>query len=136
MELTFLHIADYANITADQKLNVMGIFSNISAPKFPVVHPEMYVVTQLTARASEFGRNFTWAIKLLNEDASQEIISFENSATVPPNDKGLPVNMNIILRLVNTVFPDPGTYEFSVLVDGDAKDSLPVEVIQVEQSPS
>jgi hypothetical protein len=136
MELTFLHIADYASLTADQKLNVMGIFRNISAPRFPVVHPEMYVVAQLSARSSEFGRNFTWTIKLLNEDASQEIISFENSASVPSNDRGLPTNMNIILRLVNTVFPGPGTYEFSVLVDGDTKGSLPVEVIQVEQSPS
>jgi len=51
MELTFLQIADYANITADQKLNVMGIFA-ISVPRsFLLFTLKMSVVTQLKARA-------------------------------------------------------------------------------------
>jgi len=49
MDLTYLLAADYANITRDGKLNVMGIFSIINAPGFPAVHPQMYLVAQLTA---------------------------------------------------------------------------------------
>jgi hypothetical protein len=131
MELTFLHVAEYANSTEDKKLNVMGIFNNINATNFPAAHPEMYLVAQLSARASEYGRKFKLGIKLLNEDASKVIIDFQGDAEVPTGRNGLPVNMNIMLRLVNTVFPEPGTYGFSVLVDGDEKGTLPIEVIQL-----
>ncbi len=133
MELTFLHLAEYANTTEDRKLNVMGIFSNINAQNFPATHPQMYLIAQLTAKASEYGRNFKLTVKLLDEDATNEVISFSAPATVPTTNNGLPVSMNFTLRLVNTVFPKPGTYEFSVLVNDDEKGTLPLEVIQLSQ---
>lgn len=130
MEITFLQVADYANTTADQKLNVMGIFSNISALTFPIVHPEMYLVAQLNARAPEYGRKFKFGVKLINEDGA-EILNFSGDAAVPVGDRGLPVHMNLTFRLVNTQFPAAGTYEFSLLIDGDVKGALPVELLQV-----
>ncbi|SRR5258708_7517038 len=133
MELSFLHVADYANVTGDQKLNVMGIFGNITASGFPTVHPEMYLVAQLSASAAEYGRQFKLSIKLLDEDASKELISFAQDISVPVGQGGLPVQMNVNLRLVNTLFPSPGTYEFVVLVDGDDKGSRRLEVIQSPQ---
>ncbi len=133
MELTFLHVAEYANTTVDQKLNVMGIFNNISAPSFPAVHPEMYLIAQLTARAPEYGRNFRLDAKMLDEDATQEIINFTANMNVPEGKKGLPVYLNLTLRFLNTVFPAPGTYEFSILVDGDVKGTLSIDLIQAEQ---
>ncbi len=133
MELTFLQVAEYANSTEDHKLNVMGIFSNISALRFPAVHPEMYLVAQLTARAPEYGRQFKLGIKLLNEDASQELIAFSVDSTVPASGKGLPVTLNFNFRLLNTKFDTPGTYEFSILIDDDLKGTLPIEVIQVDE---
>jgi hypothetical protein len=136
MELTFLHVADYINYTADNKLNVMGIFSNITTSTFPAVHPEMYLVTQLVAKASEYGRQFKLEIKLLNEDASQVVAGFSVDPTVPAGGKGLPVTMNFGLKLVNTKFDAPGTYQFSVLVDGDEKGTLAIDVLQDPGSQS
>jgi hypothetical protein len=133
MEITFLHVAEYANTTVDQKLNVMGIFNNISAPSFPAMHPEMYLVAQLTARAPEYGRQFRLDAKLLDEDATQELINFTTTMVVPEGKKGLPVYLNLTLRFLNTVFPTPGTYEFSILVDGDVKGTHPIDLILVEQ---
>jgi hypothetical protein len=133
MEVTFLQVAEYANFTEDHKLNVVGIFNNISALKFPAVHPEMHLVAQMTAQAPEYGRRFKLGIKLLNEDASQEIICFSADSTVPAGGKGLPVNMNFNFRLVNTKFDTPGTYEFSLLIDDDLKGTLPIEVIQLAE---
>ncbi|HLY28662.1 MAG TPA: hypothetical protein VKQ72_20120 [Aggregatilineales bacterium] len=132
MELAFLHIADYANLTKDDKLNIMGIFSVINALNFPTQHPEMHVVAQLAADPGEYSRQFQVTIKLLNEDASQELVNFNAPATVP-NGRGLRVTMNFTLRLVNIVFPTPGTYEFVVLVDGDQKGSASLYVNQVQQ---
>jgi hypothetical protein len=130
MELAFLLIADYANTTGDGKLNVMGIFQNIFAAQFPMTHPEMYVVAQFSAGPAEYGRRRRLEIKLLDEDAAQEIVSFSTDVEVPRGTGGQRVNMPVVLRLVNTVFPKPGTYEFSVVLDEDLKGSL---AIQVEQ---
>jgi hypothetical protein len=130
MELAFLLVADYANTTGDGKLNVMGIFQNIFAVQFPVAHPEMYVIAQFTAGPAEYGKRRKLEIKLLDEDAAQEIVSFSTDVDVPRGTGGLRVNVPVILRLVNTVFPKPGTYEFSVLLDDDLKGSLAVQVDQ------
>ena len=133
MDLTFLHLADYANVTVDQKLNVMGIFSNITTNSLPTVHPEMHVVAQLSANASEYGRQFRLSVKLLDEDATKEIVSFDDTVIVPTGERGLPARMNFNLRLVNVQFDTAGTYEVVVLVDGDQKGSVPLEVIQTAQ---
>ena len=132
MELVFLHIADYANLTKDDKLNIMGIFSAINAVTFPASHPEMHVVAQLAADPAEYGRQFQVTIKLLDEDASQELVNFTAPASVP-HGRGTRVTMNFTLRLVNIVFPAPGTYEFVVLVDGDQKGSASLYVNEVQQ---
>jgi hypothetical protein len=135
MELTFLHVADYANVTVDQKLNVMGIFGSITANSLPTVHPEMHIVAQLSANASEYGRHFKLSIKLLDEDASRELVSFNDEVTVPSGERGLPARMNFNLRLVNVQFESAGTYEVVVLVDGDQKGSVPLEIIHTSHQP-
>ena len=133
MELQILLIADYANTTGDGKLNVMGIFQNIFAASFPVAHPEMYLIAQFTAGPAEHGRKRKIEIALLDEDAAEELVSFSADLEIPQGAGGQRVNVPFLLRLVNTHFPRPGTYEFTVLVDNDEKGSLP---IQVEQLPT
>jgi hypothetical protein len=133
MKLPVLLVADYANTTSDGKLNVMGIFQNISAVSFPTMHPEMYVIAQFAAGPAEYGRKFNIEIKLLNEDGA-EVVSFSTEAQVPHGVPGQVINMPILLRLVNTAFQEPGTYQFSVLVDGDEKDSLSIQVNQLPAS--
>jgi hypothetical protein len=130
MELAFLLVADYANTTGDGKLNVMGIFQSIFAAQFPVAHPEMYFIAQFTAGPAEYGRRRKLEIKLLDEDAAQEIVSFSTEVEIPRGAGGQRVNIPAVLRLVNTVFPKPGTYEFSVVLDEDLKGSLAIQVDQ------
>ena len=137
MDLSFLHIADYANITQDQKLNVMGIFSNIAAFTFPATHPEMCVVVQFVAESPEYRRKFKLEVKLVSEDGD-DLVSLAGESQMPEGQNGMPVSMNLIFRLVNTTFPKAGSYGLYVLVDNDIKGSVPVELIQVQppQPPS
>jgi len=37
-------LADYANVTADRKLNVMGVFNVINASRVPAIHRQMQLV--------------------------------------------------------------------------------------------
>ena len=133
MDLSYLLVADYANITQDGKLNVMGIFTNISAQNFPAVHPEMYLVAQLTASSFEYGRDCEIIVKLIDEDASEELANFKQSVKVPTGERGQKVPLNLILKLVHIQFPRPGTYEFGILVDNDHKGHLAIDAIQLPQ---
>ena len=47
-------LADYANVTSDGKLNILGIFDRMNVLNLPAVHPQMNLVLRLEAhRAAE-----------------------------------------------------------------------------------
>ena len=48
--------ADYANLTGDGKLNIMGIFSTIFATQFPARHPSMHIIAKLIGGLGEEGQ--------------------------------------------------------------------------------
>jgi hypothetical protein len=129
MDLSFMLVADYASSSSDGKLYIMGVFSRIAAPQFPVAHAEMYVVVQLRASRHEINRRFTLDLKLLDEDATQ-VISLSLASQVPPGERGQAVTLNHIIRLNHIVFPRPGDYEFSVLVDNDVKGITSLQLAQ------
>ncbi len=131
MELTLLLVADYASATMDGKLYMMGVFNRIHAVSFPATHPDMYLVVQLSASPFEYGRNFKLDIKLVDDDM-QPVIALTTDAIVPHSESGDSVTLNHILKLVNVVFPKPGTYEFAIQIDQDLKGTpLRLELIQI-----
>ena len=136
MDVSILLVADYANVTQDGKLNIMGIFHNINALSFPATHPEMYLITQLKAGPAEYEREFTLEIKLIDDDASHILLQQSFSLVVPQGRAGQTIYMNHLLRMINVQFPKPGAYEFSALVDRDVKGTLPIEVHQLSLSDS
>lgn len=131
MDVSILLVADYANVTQDGKLNIMGIFHNISALNFPAAHPEMHLITQLKAGPQQYERSFTLEIKLRKEDAQEALLNQSFELVVPRGTAWQDVYMNHLLRMVNVQFPEPGAYEFVVLVDGQLERSLPIEVRRI-----
>lgn len=129
MDLTVLLLADYANVAERGKLNVMGIFGTLYSKKFPARHPEMHLITKLSARPAEYDTTHKLTIKLLNEDATQVIVNWSRDLQVP-HGTGENVEINQILRLTDLVFPGPGRYQFSVMVDNDEKGVLSLLVMQ------
>jgi len=130
VELLHLLVADYANLTGDGKLNVMGIFNIINAPSFPAKHSEMYLISKLYASPAEYGQTRKLTIKLLNEDGTQEVVNFSHDFVVPTGSGGKRVETNHIVRLTDIIFPNAGSYQFSVLVDNDLKGTMAVELVK------
>lgn len=131
MEVSLLRVADYALVSNDGKLSVIGLFDNINAHAFPVVHPSMTLVVEFRARSSEFNREFPVEIQLVDEDG-QTVFGANINLNVsgPP---GLPVvNVPQIFNLQMAKFDRPGVYEFSVFVNNDLKASYPFTVIQLQ----
>lgn len=131
MNATLLLLADYANTTADNKLNVMGIFTQINAVKYPTVHPQMYLVAQLSASPAEYGRKFKLGVKLLDADATKEIVTIGAQGEVPTLENGQPAVLNYVISLVNLIFEKPGNYQVSLLVDNDEKAIYSLDAILI-----
>jgi len=131
MRQLLLLAADYANITGDGKLNVMGIFNDINAFSFPARHPSMHLVAKLGAELGEYGQTRDFTVKLLDEDGNQ-IMDISGQLEIPKGEKGRKPEVNVILGLKDVVFPKPGTYQFVILVDKDHKGELTLYVNKLD----
>jgi len=133
MKVLLLQAADYANITRDGKLNIMGIFSEINAPNFPARHPSMHLVAKLGAELGEYGQTRMLLILLKDSDGN-DIMSLSAPIEIPKGEGGRKPEVNAILELKDIVFPKPGPYQFIVLVDKDFKGDLTIYANQIAPS--
>ena len=127
MKILLLQAADYANVTRDGKLNIMGIFSEINAPNFPARHPSMHLVIKIGAELGEFNQTRMLVVNLQDADGN-ETMNLSGPIAIPQIEGGRIPEINAILELKDIVFPKPGPYRFIVLVDKDYKDDLTIYV--------
>lgn len=128
--LLFL-VADYANITGEGKLNVMGIFNSISSFNFPARHSSLYLIAKLSPEMSEYGQKRTFTILLMDADANH-IVEVVGEFDVPKGQDGKKPEVNIMFELKDVVFAKPGRYVFVLLIDKDQKDEITLHVNQIE----
>jgi len=128
--LLFL-VADYANVTGDGKLNVMGIFQVINAYNFPARHSSMHLVAKLAPELSEYGQKRTFTVILMDADGNH-VLQISGEFDVPRGEGGKKPEVNIILDLKDVILPKPGRYQFVLLIDKDQKDELTLYVNQLE----
>jgi hypothetical protein len=114
MQVKLALLADYANVTAEGKLNILGIFDRINVPELPIVHPQMHLILRLEAHSAERNRAHNVEIRLHDPDG-QTI--FE-----------VTVSTNQILTLNNLQLTKTGGYNFVVLVNNDLKSEVLLEV--------
>ena len=126
MEVRIAVLADYASMSQGNKLNILGIFSNINTENVPAVHSNMKLITSFEFESTEAGtKNFT--IELVNEDG-REIFSLNGQLHFEGNPDGHSTVVNQILDLNNVIFPEFGDYEFTVSFDGETASRIPVSV--------
>jgi hypothetical protein len=131
MRLELFLAADYANITGDGKLNVMGIFREINAFNFPARHSSMHLVIKMVPELGEYGVSRDLFVKLLDPDGN-ELAGLSGRFDVPKGSRGITPEVNVILELKDIIFPQPGPYQFVVLVEKDHKGVLPILVNKIE----
>ncbi len=127
-------LADFASLAVGDKLNILGIFSNIMARGEPVVHAQMHLVIQFEFDWSEAGKKEA-RIMLVDADG-KELLSTGGEIVVPRARHGESSTVNQILTLNNVTFPRFGRYEFRVLINGRLEATIPVTIQRVqEQEP-
>ncbi len=134
MEVIHLMLADSANISREGKLNVLGIFNTIRANQFPAMHPQMYVVVELLASPSEYDTERELTVKILDSDAQNKVVDWHRTINVSRPPQGGDASIKQILELRGIVFPKPDTYQVSLLVDNDEKETIKLFLREVDKN--
>lgn len=130
MRLTLAAVADYASISIEQKLSVMGVFDTLWGQAFPLAHPQMFLVLRVQFSYEDSGKDRKLKVRLENADGKR-LFQGEMGGPVPAIPPGERPNANLVMQVVNTVFQSPGTYTFVVEDGGEELQRIPLKVAQL-----
>lgn len=126
MNVKLAILADYANVSTEGKLNILGIFERINVTSLPALHPQMHLVLRLEAHPTE--RNRVHAMQIRLQDPDGETVFELNGEVVPRGPADQPTLNNQILSLTNLALQKIGDYNFVIFVDNDLKAETPLSV--------
>ena len=134
MQVKLVVLADYANITAEGKLNILGIFDRIQVATLPAVHPFMQFILRLEAHPAERDRKHKLEIRLHDPDG-QTVFDIGGELVSQGGRPGEPIATNQIIGINNLQLTKSGGYTFVVFLDNDLKAEMPLMVEQAAQPP-
>lgn len=130
MRVTLAVLADYANVTREGKLNILGIFDAIHSRSFPMIHNQMQLIMRFEADISEKGRQKQIEVRLIDEDGNQ-LMMLNGQLKIGEVKAGELFHTNQILTLQNVKFEKPGNYRFDIFVDNHHEREIPLKVVQI-----
>lgn len=107
MEVALIALADSANVSAEGKLNLFGVFDTIRASNFPVLHSSMVVAVRLRMESEDQLKTHKVKISMIDED-SREIFTVTAQVKVSKIRPGQFIHANQIIQLHNTPFEKAG----------------------------
>lgn len=115
-KLNFLHICDYASAGDNGKLNVLGIFENIFSNEESMIHPQLFIVSNVSTSQSG---NFKEIIKIVREKDGFEIVKpIEFNISTPSTiDKSKETKIGFIGQFNGVKFEELGSYLVQVFID-------------------
>jgi len=128
MKLVNMLLADYANVTSDNKLNVMGVFTTIHAASYPARHPTLFLVIQLLPELGELDQDKELRIRLVDSD-DQGSLSLSVPVRIVKNEVGDRPGTNALIRLDDIVFPSADSYRFVAEMDGEPIGEAPLTTL-------
>ncbi len=139
MEVVFAHLADYASVSKEGKLSVMGIFENINVPEFPYTHAQMFLAFRIVLNYAEVGKEIPLKIECVDADGNrvfQAKAKFQLAAVEGRKPKrGDTPGLNQIIGINGVRFTRPGSHDVNIFVDGKLMAQIPFEVKRQPQKP-
>lgn len=110
-------VCDDARMRPDGKMDVEGVFNDLTAPAFPARQERMVLVTTIEWGRGDEGR-IKFRIDLEGPDGKPSVtVEGETEVDVRPADRP-PPRTRLIMPLEGIVFPRPGKYTFMIRVKG------------------
>lgn len=135
VEVKLALLADYADVTRDGKLNLMGVFTIINARVLPWVHPQMQIVLQFEVGPADWETEKGTEVQLLDADRDR-VSAIQGNVKVARPQIANPLQMNSILSINNLKFNNEGDYVFVLRLDGQIEREIPLRVNYVPAPPA
>lgn len=132
MQIALALLADYANISREGKLNILGIFEQIAAHSLPASHPQMQLVMTIEADGAEADRDHKIEIQLIDADG-KKLFAFGGNLKFSPPPPGQKARLNHIIQINNTKFDNFGNYDFKIMVNDEVRKSVPLALVEVKK---
>jgi hypothetical protein len=130
MKVNLAVTCDAAGERADGKLDIQGIFNELSAPGFPAMQERMTVVFVLEWSADEAGQQPLRAD--LVDETGERVLTIQGHTEVAERGAGrAPAQTRLVMPVDRVVFPRQGRYTFELLAGGDTVPACSIFVTEV-----
>ncbi len=130
MKLRFSAICDHASPRPDGKVDVHGVYHDLSAPGFPAQQDELVLVLVIEWDRSDHGRYLFRAD--LEDEQGEVSLTVEGETEVHAvGPEQPPARSPLIMPMQGVVFPHSGQYTFRVRVKGQTLDGPGLYLMEV-----
>ena len=122
MILRLSAVCEGAHERPDGRLDLSGIFNELSAPGFPAMQERMTVVFLVEWEADEVGELPLRADMI--DESGRKLLTIQGHTEVAARSSDRsPPQTRLIMPLDKVVFPKPGRYRFELVAGGDVADA-------------
>ena len=130
MEVVFIAVAEAANVSDDNHLNLLGVIHSIPAVQFPHRIPTFAMAFTLGGSRTEVGKKKMIAVSL-TAPHEKKLLSAEGDVTLSEVGAGGVAISQQIIQAPGIAFPSPGVYEFRVDIEGKRAAGYHFRVVEV-----
>jgi hypothetical protein len=129
MNVSFALLADYTTTSKEDKFSVIGIYDRIGANSFPARHRQLQLAIRINSTRADLGHDRQIMVDLVNSEGktlhkAEGVISIPGGMDRPPT-------LNLVMVFEDTVFEQPGEYQFNVFIDGRLEAEVPLTLEQM-----
>jgi len=124
MQIEVFSLCDAAT-SGGGKLNMLGAFDTIWAPKVPAVHPQCTVALRLRFHASE-GNEHNVSVKLVDTDGKHVVPPTNGTINIDYPKGQRSCSANLILNIQGLKLEKYGEYSIDLAIAGKSRASLPL----------
>jgi hypothetical protein len=132
MILRLSAVCEAARERPDVRLDLIGVFNELSAPGFPAVQDALTVVFIVEWSDDEAGEQPLRA-DMLNE-AGRKLLTIEGYTDVDARGtERAPAQTRLVMALEEVIFPEPGRYRFELLAGSDVVEACSFFVGRIDE---
>ena len=120
MEVRLFLLADFANVDAGRKLNIIGAFNQFNVEQVPYEHPLFYLVIRIAATLGEFNQERTLKIKLFDEDGNVQSELPDIRFNIHAHAGVHSTEFNPVIGIQRAKFEKFGRYEYRIYINRDS----------------
>ena len=132
MHLRFSAICEDARPTSDGKVDVHGVYHDLSAPGFPAKQDRLVLVLVIEWERADHGR-YLFKADLEDDDAKISLTVEGETEVHRPQPDQPPARSQLIMPMEGVVFPHAGQYTFRVKVKGHTLEGPGIYLMEVPE---